>query len=151
MAQRYDFDEEPTSRTTYGPESTNTEITVPPNSPIPVEFVPSIWTALQSGSWAIILVVVVLWSKYGNKIVDYLDCQKEIQESLLKLHEENTDHKKAMNERMSRVENHIETLLRYLTQDVRFEQDGSRDYPKKNPTRAKPRKRHSSGDNDSRF
>lgn len=94
-------------------------IEVTPDRPLPVEYIPNVWSTIQSGAYAIILVVVVIWLRYGGKVIDYLDNQKEIQATLLELHKDNQSNKRTTDERLTRLESNIEKMLMYLTQDFR--------------------------------
>lgn len=100
-------------------EETVATIEVTPDQPIPVQYVPDVWSTIQSGAYAIIIVAVVIWLRYGGKVVDYLDNQKEIQASLLELHRDNQSNKQTTDARLSRLEQSIERMLLYLTQDYR--------------------------------
>lgn len=95
-------------------------VEVPVNEPVPVEFVPSLWTAVQSGSWAILAAIIVVWLRYGNKITDYLSNQKEIQEQLVELHKDNQKHRQTTEERLTKAELSIERMLMVLTNGRNF-------------------------------
>lgn len=96
-------------------ENTQATVEVTPNTPTST-YQPDVWGTIQSGSYAIVLAVVVVWVRYGSKLVDYLDNLKEIQGTLLELHKDNQVNKQITEARLNLLEQSVERLLMCLAQ-----------------------------------
>lgn len=104
----------PVGRTTYREEVR--EVEVPSDSYLPP--MSQVWTGISTGSWAILLFILLVWGKYGGKIEQFFQGYNRLIESVQKNQEINAEKSNKIIEALIKMETRLDSIFSNILQNA---------------------------------